>query len=128
MEIIFYLVLLLCISSIIFFIFYFKRPNTKSSLKDLYAEGLDLLVTGKRNAAYRNFKSIIEKDSSNIKAFLHLGQVVREGGNPKKALDIHKNLLIRKDINKYDRIELYKNLSLDYYQNNKELKPHQYLH
>ena len=83
-------------------------------MKDLYAEGLDMLVIGKRKSAYKIFKKIIQHDSNNVKAYLHLGQVVREGGNPKKALEIHQNLLHRKNLNNYDKIQLYKNIALDY--------------
>jgi len=115
MEIIFYLLLIVIIVSIPLTLHYLKKPNHSASIKDLYAEGLDMLVMGKRKKAYKNFKLIIEKDSNNIKAYLYLGQVVRDGGNPKKALEIHKSLLHRKDINNYDKVELYKNLSLDYY-------------
>ena len=83
-------------------------------MKDLYAEGLDMLVVGKRKSAYKIFKKIIQHDSNNVKAYLHLGQVVREGGNPQKALEIHQNLLHRKNLNNYDKIQLYKNIALDY--------------
>ena len=44
------------------------KPMRKSKVKDLYAEGLDLLITGKRKSAYKNFQDIIQKDSDNIKA------------------------------------------------------------
>ena len=71
-------------------------PNRKEHVKDLYAEGLDLLIEGKRKAAFQNFKDIIEKDSENIKAYLRLGQVLREGGSAQQALKIHKSLLHRK--------------------------------
>ena len=111
MEILFYLFIFLIISSIPLLIHYLKKPNHSASMKDLYAEGLDMLVIGKRKSAYRIFKTIIQQDSNNIKAYLHLGQVVREGGNPKKALEIHKNLLHRKSLNNYDKIQLYKNIS-----------------
>ena len=47
---------------------------------------------GKRKKAYKNFKLIIDKDSNNIKAYLYLGRVVRDGGNPKKALEIHNHI------------------------------------
>ncbi len=114
MEIIFYLVIFSIIGSIPILIHYFKKPNHSDSIKNLYAEGLDMLVVGKRKSAYKIFKSIINQDSSNIKAYLHLGQVVREGGNAKKALEIHKNLMHRKTINSYDKIQLYKNIALDY--------------
>ena len=44
------------------------KPRRKSKVKDLYAEGLDLLITGRRKSAYKNFKDMIQKDSDNIKA------------------------------------------------------------
>ena len=92
MEILLYLFIILIISSIPISIHFLKKPNNSSSMKDLYAEGLDMLVIGKRKSAYKIFKKIIQHDSNNVKAYLHLGQVVREGGNPKKALEIHQNL------------------------------------
>ena len=91
------------------------KPRRKSKVKDLYAEGLDLLITGRRKSAYKNFKDIIQKDSDNIKAYLRLGQVLREGGNPVQALKIHRGLLHRRNLTHYEQIELHKNLALDYY-------------
>ena len=91
------------------------KPLSKSKVKDLYAEGLDLLITGRRKSAYKNFKDIIQKDSDNIKAYLRLGQVLREGGNPVQALKIHRGLLHRRNLTHYEQIELHKNLALDSY-------------
>ena len=102
---------------ILIYIFNYK-PRSKEKVKDLYAEGLDLLIAGKRKAAYQNFKDIIDKDSENIKAYLRLGQVLREGGNPLQALKIHKGLQYRKNMNRYENLELHKNLALDYYYSN----------
>lgn len=90
------------------------RPGSKSSLRESYSEGLDLLVSGQRKEAYQHFKSIVQHDSNNVKAYIKLGQVIREGGNPVQALKIHKNLTIRSKITTFERIELHKNLSLDY--------------
>ena len=91
------------------------KPWRKSKVKDLYAEGLDLLITGRRKSAYKNFKDIIQKDTDNIKAYLRLGQVLREGGNPVQALKIHRGLMHRRNLTHYEQIELNKNLELDYY-------------
>ena len=91
------------------------KPMRKSKVKDLYAEGLDLLITGRRKSAYKNFQDIIQKDSDNIKAYLRLGQVLREGGNPPQALKIHRGLLYRRDLTHYEQIELHKNLALDFF-------------
>ena len=91
------------------------KPMNNKKVKDLYAEGLDLMITGRRKAAYKNFKEIISKDSDNIKAYLKLGQVLREGGNPLQALKIHKGLNHRRSNSHYEKIEIHKNLALDYY-------------
>ena len=90
------------------------RPRRKSRVKDMYAEGLDLMITGRRKSAYKNFKDIIQKDSNNIKAYLRLGQVLRENGNPLQALKIHKGLLHRRNLTFYEQVELHKNLAMDW--------------
>ena len=108
------LVLGIAAGGVIVYVLNFK-PLRKSKVKDLYAEGLDLLITGRRKSAYKNFKDIIQEDSDNIKAYLRLGQVLREGGNPPQALKIHRGLLHRRDLTHYEQIELHKNLTLDYY-------------
>ena len=107
-------VLSIAAGGVAFYVLNFK-PRRKSKVKDLYAEGLDLLITGRRKSAYKNFKDIIQKDSDNIKAYLRLGQVLREGGNPVQALKIHRGLMHRRNLTHYEQIELHKNLALDYY-------------
>ena len=81
----------------------------------MYTEALDLLITGHRKEAFHNLRTIIKADSDNIKAYIKLGQVVREGENPAKALRIHKGITLRKNLTSYDLLELHKNLSLDYF-------------
>ena len=46
----------------------------------------------------RRVTKVIDKDTNNIGAYIKLGQVVREGGNPKQALKIHKSLVLRKNL------------------------------
>ena len=91
------------------------KPMQNAKVKDLYAEGLDLMITGRRKAAYKNFKDIIQKDSDNVKAYLRLGQVLREGGNSSQAIKIHRGLNHRRDLSHYEKVEMHKNLALDYY-------------
>ena len=90
-------------------------PGNTANLKELYSEGLDMLVSGKRYAAYNNFKQIIKQNSNNIMAYIRLGQVLRENGNYVKAIKIHKSILLRKKLSSYETIELHKNLSKDYF-------------
>jgi len=109
-----FIILIIFIIVCLFVYFYKLRPNSKINIKELYAEGLDMLVSGKYKVAYKNFKEIVEKDSNNIKAYIRLGQVLRQGGNYLKALKVHRSLLNRKNISNYELIEIHKNLSMDY--------------
>ena len=108
------IVIIIIISSSAYFFLNFKT-KTKAGLKDLYLEGLDFMMSGHRQKAYRNFKRIIDSDSNNFRAYLRLGQVTREGGNPTAAIKIHRSLLVRENITNNEKIELYKNLALDYF-------------
>ena len=113
-----YIIIILCLLGIGFVGFYiFKlKPSKKTDIKELYSEGLDMMINGLQKSAYNNFKKIVEIDSEHIKAYLRLGQVLRESGNPKRALKIHKALTIRQNLTSYDLLELHKNISLDYFE------------
>ncbi len=96
--------------------YYIKiKPLSAEKIRDMYLEGLDLLISGHRKKAYQYFKKIIEQDTENIKSYIKMGQIIRESKNPKQALKIHHSIAMRKDISTYEKIELHKNLSLDYY-------------
>ena len=119
--------LIIVLISVLLYLYFYKfRQRKVPHIKELYAEGLDMLVSGKHQAAYKNFKEIVQKDSDNVKAYIRLGQVLREGGNELQSIKIHKSLLIRKKMTSYELIELYKNLSLDYYKINDITKSIEY--
>ena len=107
------LIIIILAIAIAYFIITYK-PKQEDDLKDLYSEGLDLMVDGYKQGAYENFKKIIAQDTTNVKAYIKLGQVIREGGNPENALKIHNQLNYRKNLSFYERKELYKNIALDY--------------
>ena len=109
MDNLFYICIIIMTVSIIFLFYFYKQPNNSSTVKDLYYEALDMLLAGKRKSAYKIFKDITKNDSNNIKAYLYLGQISREGGDYKGALKVHKNLLLRDNIKNYDLILIYKN-------------------
>ena len=116
-----YIIVFLCLGSLLGLFFYILKlkPNKKTDIKELYSQGLDMMINGLQRSAYNNFKKIVELDSENIKAYLKLGQVLRESGNVNKALKIHKGLIIRQNLSSYDLNELHKNLALDYFDLNR---------
>ena len=113
------IVIIVVILSVFIFINFDYSKKYKKSEKDLYYEALDLLITGKLKEAYQTLLALIKNDTNNVKAYLKLGEVLREIGKPDRALKVHKSLEIRKDLTSYERIELFKNISLDYKHLNK---------
>ena len=107
------------ILAVFLFINFDYNSKYKKTEKDLYYEALDQLLIGKLKEAYSTLLSLIKNDTNNVKAYLKLGQVLREIGKSDRALKVHKSLLIRKDLTSYERIELLKNISLDYKNLNK---------
>ena len=111
----FYIIIFLAATLLLVYTFYKYIPSKNADIKDLYSEGMDYLLAGDIQSAYKIFKNVVKEDTNNIKAYMRLGQVIRDGGQPEKALKIHKSLLVRKSLSKYLTIEIYKNLALDYY-------------
>ena len=89
-------------------------PRRRRDVRGLYTEGLDYLLLGNLKRAYQCFKEVIEKDADHISAYLKMGQVMRRGGATEKALKLHDSLQVRPNLTGYERLELYKNLALDY--------------
>ncbi|MEE9465749.1 MAG: tetratricopeptide repeat protein, partial [Candidatus Neomarinimicrobiota bacterium] len=92
----------------------FLRPGRKRDTQSLYTEGLDHLLRGNLKRAFKAFRGVIEKNTDHIAAYLKMGQVLRQGSAPDKALKLHESLLARTGLSSYERMELYKNLALDY--------------
>ena len=112
----YYIIGLIVIGLALFYYYTNIKPLSSTKIRDLYLEGLDLLISGHRKKAFKYFKEIVDQDTGNIKSYIKMGQIVRESKNPKQALKIHNSVSLRKDLSKYERVELHKNISLDYYE------------
>ena len=90
------------------------RPGRRRDTGKLYTEGLDHLLRGNLQEAYKCFKGVIQRDTDNISAYLKMGQTLRQADALDKALQVHESLLARPELSSYDRLDLYMNLALDY--------------
>ena len=82
------LAILVAIVSVIAYFNFDYSSKYKKNEKDLYYEALDLILIGKLKEAYSTLLSLIKNDTSNVKAYLKLGKVMREIGSPEKALKV----------------------------------------
>jgi lipopolysaccharide biosynthesis regulator YciM len=68
-----------------------ERPG----LDTPYQHGLDALLRGDRDEAFLAFAETVRMDTDNVDAYIHLGNLLREMGEPARALHIHRELTVR---------------------------------
>lgn len=93
----------------------FGRKKSVAQPKSmLYTQALNHILQKEYHKAIRELKAIIEKDTNHIDAYIKLGHVLRKTGQIKPAVKVHQALLYRQDINKLQKLEIMRNLVLDY--------------
>lgn len=108
--------ILIIIFSILLVVWYFRERTTKSEKKsDTFISGLKAIIMGDRAKAIRILREVASADTNNFDAYLILGDLLREEGNPKIALKIHKNLSIRANIDDLQKARALKSVALDYW-------------
>jgi len=90
-----------------------KKEKEKISPK-LYIDAMKSLLAGEEKVAFQKFKEVARRDPDNLDAFLKLGDLFRKNKKYDKAMQIHKELLIRPSILPEDKNEILKSLSQDY--------------
>jgi lipopolysaccharide biosynthesis regulator YciM len=72
-----------------------RKASEKNPGKESYYAGLRALVRGDREIAFQRFKQSVMDDSRSIEAYLRIGELLRERGQPQKAFAIHQDLAER---------------------------------
>jgi len=92
-----------------------KRTNSScnDSATD-YAEGLNFLLAGEKEKAIRKLKEAVRKNTKLVDAYIKIGDIFRELGEPVRAISIHKYLTVRKNLSDKQRNEILQSLTLDF--------------
>ncbi len=91
---------------------YFSHKSKTSS--DIYLEALKDLLDGHQEKAFGKLREVVAEDSTNIDAYIRLGIILRENNKPKQALQVHKDLTLRSGLPADIKVEILKQLYLDY--------------
>ena len=95
-----------------------KRTAEKRIVRvpqDAYTLGLSALIGGDRREALRRLKEAVQGDSTNLDAYIRLGDLLRESGDVQKALAIHRDLTVRAELADMDRARILESLTRDYF-------------
>jgi lipopolysaccharide biosynthesis regulator YciM len=90
------------------------RREPSGGRRPPYLVALGALVDGDRELAFRELKSAVRVDSTNVDAYLRLGDLYRERGDSERALQIHRELTTRRGLDDETRARIQIALSRDF--------------
>lgn len=91
-----------------------RHDRAVERIADPYIEGLKLLIDGRNDEAFVRLQQAIVAGTAPTDAYLRIGKMLRERGDPAKALQIHKSLTIKADLTRQERIDIFANVAEDY--------------
>ena len=97
-------------------IWYWKKLGQRRELltPSLYLDALKNLLSGEESLAYQKLKMVVAADSSNVDAYLRLGDILRHKKQLERAVQIHRDLLLRPNLADAEKGLILKSLAADY--------------
>jgi lipopolysaccharide biosynthesis regulator YciM len=90
-----------------------SRREPSGGRRPPYLVALGALVDGDRELAFRELKAAVRMDSSNVDAYLRLGNLYRDHGDTERALQIHRELTTRRGLDEGTRSRVLLALARD---------------
>ena len=99
---------------IILYLYYFSiKSKTLPHIDALFTEALNSMVKGDSFKAIGILKQVVKQDSNHIRAYLQLGNILREK-NPGQAIKIHQSLTVRPNLSQDIKLDIHRALANDY--------------
>lgn len=87
-----------------------------------YVEGLRLMIDGRIDEAIARLKDAVNSDTDNVDAYIRLGDLFMQKGDVERALRIHENLALRRNLAPADERRVYQTLVRDYTRTDRKVK------
>ncbi len=91
-----------------------RRSGPRETAMESYVDGLRSLTAGDEHTAFIRFRQAVDQDTGNIDAYLKMGDIFRNRGLTDKALQIHRELRMRRGVPPEVLIDIDKSLAQDY--------------
>jgi lipopolysaccharide assembly protein B len=91
-----------------------RRSGPRQTAMEAYVEGLRSLTAGDEHTAFIKFRQAVDQDTGNIDAYLKMGDIFRNRNLTDKALQIHRELKLRRNVPAETMVEIEKSLAQDY--------------
>ncbi|UCF03977.1 MAG: tetratricopeptide repeat protein [bacterium] len=76
----------------------FQRKRRRKPHRSTYIDALYALIDGRKDDALRLLTMAVKNGEGDVDAYLQLGNLLREKKMPEKAFQIHKSLMVRRDL------------------------------
>jgi lipopolysaccharide biosynthesis regulator YciM len=90
-----------------------RRSQAEREEESSYRSGVDAMIRGDREEALRHLAAAVREDPRNVDAYIKLGNLLRERGRARQAVQVHRELLVKRRLPKATRNEITRNLALD---------------
>ncbi len=115
---IWYAILIVAVLVILLLLYFLLKSRAKNGKKrpvvDPYIQGLNALLEGNLDAAARAFRESARQDTENVDAYLKLGDIFREQKDWERAIKIHRELLVRRNLQPSVQLQILRSLAKDY--------------
>ncbi|MEE9555389.1 MAG: tetratricopeptide repeat protein [candidate division Zixibacteria bacterium] len=91
-----------------------RKSRSGGTAMEVYIDGLRSMIAGDQKNAFVKLRQAVDLDTENIDAYLKLGDLFRETGLVDKALQIHRELTLRREVSSDLRAEIDQSLVADY--------------
>jgi lipopolysaccharide biosynthesis regulator YciM len=92
------IIILLAALAVLGLLLLIQRKRGHKTGRSYYIDALHAMVDGRKEDAFKLLTSAVRMGESSTDAYLQLGILLREKGQPEKALQLHKGLLVRRDL------------------------------
>ncbi len=89
------------------------RRRRRRKEESPYQLGIDALIAGNRDAAMKHLADAVRDDPRNLDAYVKLGNLLRERGHIRQAIQVHRELLVKRKLPAPARSEIVRSLALD---------------
>jgi len=79
-----------------------------------YIEGLKAALDSDDPRAFAHLRDAVNTDTANTDAYLRIGELLRRNRKPERALEIHRDLILRHGITRSEKASIHRALTLDY--------------
>jgi len=93
---------------------FFFSGVKKTSMHDAEIQALNCILAGDKEKALHLLKNIARTDTSNVGAYLQVGDLYRQLGNPEAAIRVHQDVLDRDDAGPEMRLMAHERLARDH--------------